>query len=141
MILIFSFMLNNGVIDSLKTSKHLAEKISAIRSSTYVLINYGSFEETLLFYTGKRLYLAGYMGELEMGAQHPDARPYFLSEDSFRKLFSSGKPALVVIKSKRLHQFKSNNSAFQLLTCEDELCLIGNEAFLQQYKGNAARLF
>ncbi len=130
--LVLGIMVNADVIDRVKTSKHVADLTKLEDNRAPLLVNYHSFEESIPFYTGKRLYIAGYKGELEMGAEHPDARPYFLDEDAFRTLYFSDQPVLVIVKSKRLGAFKENYGSVELLKCRDELCLVPNKAQMEK---------
>lgn len=95
-------MLHPNVVDKFNTTKELAREIITISGPAPIVINYGSFDETLPFYLKRRTYIAEYLGELKMGSKYPDAKDYFLDKDNFIRLFRSDQPVLVVLKKKRL---------------------------------------
>jgi uncharacterized membrane protein YuzA (DUF378 family) len=73
-------MFHVKVIDEQKTTKDLAKIIISSFPRKALIVNLGSFKETLPFYTGRRIYIADYQGELTMGSKYPDATPYFLDK-------------------------------------------------------------
>jgi hypothetical protein len=125
---VIGIMLHSHVIDRLNTTKGLAQAIRDAGEERVIIVNYGSFDETLPFYLGKRTYLAEYTGELEMGAKYPDSKAFFLSRDDVARLFRSDSPVLVVVKEKRLAEMKSLGITNQDTTCQDERCLIANRS-------------
>ena len=121
-------MLHSGVVDRFNTTKRLAATIRAAGEERALVVNYGSFDETLPFYLGKRTYLAEFTGELEMGAAYPDALAFFLDRDRVVRLFQSDRPIFVVAKAKRLPEMKRLGIANAETTCCDERCMIPNRA-------------
>ena len=101
-----SVMLHPHMVDRFNTTKQLAREISSISGPAPIVINYGSFDETLPFYLKRRTYIAEHLGELEMGSKYPDAKDYFLDKDNLARLFRSDRPVLVVLKAKRLSRLK-----------------------------------
>ncbi len=128
LILVLTLMLHTAVIDRLNSTKELAQIINREKAKTeVVVVDYGSFEETLPFYTRQRILIASYEGELAMGASYPDAKDFFLSREAFAKLFNSDKQVLAVIKESRLRALAGlgvHNAT--LLACQDGRCLISN---------------
>ena len=123
-----AIMLHSGVVDRFNTTKRLAATIREAGEERALVVDYGSFDETLPFYLGKRTYLAEFAGELEMGAAYPDAKAFFLDRDGVVRLFQSDRPVFVVAKAKRLPEMKRLGIADAEMTCDDERCLIPNRA-------------
>jgi 4-amino-4-deoxy-L-arabinose transferase-like glycosyltransferase len=127
--LIFAAMLMNNldVMDRLNTTKRLAQTYNEQRTDGSLLVNYGSFEESLPFYTKGRVTLVSYTGELEMGSLYPDARDFFLSEEQFLELFRSGRKVFVVVKASRLKRLREKGLMdFHMLASQNERYLISN---------------
>jgi len=110
------------------TTKRLAQRINAEKKPDAIIVNYGSFEETLPFYIGGRTYLVSYTGELEMGSKYKDAKEFFLNEDEFVRLFRSEKDVWVVFKIKKFVRLKEllHIDANNIITCQDNRCLMNN---------------
>ena len=128
LVIIVFLMLHTPLIDRLNSTKGLAQIINQRKASSGVVVNYGSFEETLPFYTRGRVFIASYQGELAMGARYPDTKELFLSPEAFVTLFNSGKQVLAVLKEprlQRLHELGVRN--LTLLGCQDTRCLISNQ--------------
>jgi 4-amino-4-deoxy-L-arabinose transferase-like glycosyltransferase len=127
--IIVLLMLHAPVIDRLSSTKELAQLVSQRRAGPEaVVVNYGSFEETLPFYTRGRVLIVSYQGELAMGATYPDTKELFLSPEAFVTLFHSDKQVLAVLKEPRLHSLRElgiRNPV--LLGCQDGRCLISNQ--------------
>jgi 4-amino-4-deoxy-L-arabinose transferase-like glycosyltransferase len=128
LVIIVLLMLHARVIDSLNTAKELAHTINQQKAKAeVVVVNYGSFDETLPFYIRQRVLIASYQGELAMGATYPDTKDFFLSPEAFVTLFNSGKQVLAVLKESRLarlHELGVRNPT--LLGCQGGRCLISN---------------
>ncbi len=125
---VIGIMLHSHVIDRLNTTKGLAQAIHKVGKENAVVVNYGSFDETLPFYLGKRTYLAEFTGELQMGSEYPDSKGSFLNRDEVVRLFHSDSPVLVVAKAKRLAEMKKLGIEGSQTTCRDERCLIVNRS-------------
>jgi 4-amino-4-deoxy-L-arabinose transferase-like glycosyltransferase len=114
------------VIDGFNTTKNLARAV-VMGSNDAAVVNYGTFDETLPFYTGRRTYIADYRGELEMGSRYADGRPFFLDKNELLRLFRSDRPVFVVCKAKRLSGLKELGIVgVQPPLCQDNRCLIAN---------------
>jgi len=122
-------MLHPHVVDKFNTTKELAREISAISGPATIVINYGSFDETLPFYLKRRTCIAEHLGELEMGSKYPDAKDHFLDKGNFVRLFRSDQPVLVVLKAKRLSRLKTAGiEGGTLIAYHDKRYLIANKA-------------
>ena len=125
---VIGIMLHSHVIDRLSTTKGLAAAMRKAGKDNAIVVNYGSFDETLPFYLGKRTYLAEYTGELQMGSEYPDSKGFFLNRDEVVRLFHSDRPVFVVVKAKRLAEMKKLGIEDADMTCQDQRCLIANRS-------------
>jgi 4-amino-4-deoxy-L-arabinose transferase-like glycosyltransferase len=122
-------MLHPHVIDKLNTTKELAREINTMSGPVPIVINYGSFDETLPFYLKKGTYIANHLGELEMGSKYPDAKDHFLDTEQSASMFRSDRPVFVVLKAKRLSRLQiAGIEHGTMLACQDKRCLIANKA-------------
>jgi 4-amino-4-deoxy-L-arabinose transferase-like glycosyltransferase len=129
LVIFTGIMLYSHVIDGFNTTKTLARHIGEAGSPHAVVVNYGSFDETLPFYLKKGTLIANYRGELEMGAAYGDAKGRFLDEEGFTRLFGSDCPVFVVVKEKRLSRLKAAGiEGGAVLGCYDKRWLIANKA-------------
>ncbi len=120
------------VIDGFNTTKSLARAIVETHTADAAIVNYNTFDETLPFYVGKRIYVADYKGELEIGSQYADARPFFLDTDGLLRLYRSDRPVFVVCKAKRLSQLKQLGvEGAGAMICRDDRCVIANRPVLK----------
>ncbi|MEI6154930.1 MAG: hypothetical protein WCQ90_12680 [Deltaproteobacteria bacterium] len=114
-------------IDSLNSTKGLSGTIKRNIHEGDLLINYGTYDQTLPFYTGRNVIIASYKGELEMGSKYDDAKNIFISEDDFIKLFKSEKRVLSVLKTKRLKTLMEKlPENITIIDYQSERCLIKN---------------
>ncbi|HAR94519.1 MAG TPA: hypothetical protein DCR97_00925, partial [Deltaproteobacteria bacterium] len=128
--LIVLVMLHSNVLDDQRTAKALAETIKRSTNPAAAVVIYGSFEQTIPFYTGRRVYLADYTGELKMGAKYPDAKPFFLTKQEFQELLDSDKLVFCVVKEKRLDNLVHKaGRRIEILGCQNERCLISNQPY------------
>jgi 4-amino-4-deoxy-L-arabinose transferase-like glycosyltransferase len=119
------------VIDGFNTTKDLARAIIETRQADAAIVNFATFDETLPFYTKRRIYVADYEGELEMGSQYADARPFFLDTDGLLRLFRSDRPVFVVCRGKRLSRLRQLGiEGAGAAVCQDDRCVIANRPVL-----------
>jgi 4-amino-4-deoxy-L-arabinose transferase-like glycosyltransferase len=133
LVVIIALMFYTGVIDSLTTTKAIAREIERLSGPDAVVVNYGAFDETLPFYLSRRIYIADFTGELEMGAKYDDTRKYFLSKDEFAAMVQSGRSVFVVTKMKRfpvLQQLGIDTT--RILARQDNRVLLANPRALRQ---------
>jgi hypothetical protein len=120
-------MLNVDTIDKINTTKRFARLIMTKSPAPERIVNYGAFDETLPFYLGKKVIIASYTGELEMGSHYEDARDTFITEAEFFKAFSSDTKMVVLMKAKRLKWVKGSlGSNMKVIECSNERCLVAN---------------
>jgi 4-amino-4-deoxy-L-arabinose transferase-like glycosyltransferase len=104
--LVLLIMLNTNTLDSLNTTKRLSDIVNREGNNVRYLLTYGSFEETLPFYTKRRVLVASYKGELEMGSACDDTKAFFLTDADFVKLFNGNSGVYCVVKASKLLRLK-----------------------------------
>jgi 4-amino-4-deoxy-L-arabinose transferase-like glycosyltransferase len=118
-------MLHAHVIDRFNTTKDLAQIINETKTDASIIVNYGSFDETLPFYTRGRTYIVSYTGELEMGAKYPEERHFFLNDEEFMRMLQSDRDIRVVFKHKKLSRLKELGiEGTNILYCQDNRCVL-----------------
>jgi len=126
-IMVVMLMLNSDIVDRINTTKQLSATIRGLKPAPEHVVNYLSLDETLPFYLKKKVLIAGYKGELEMGAAYEDSRHIFISEFDFIKLLGSGTPTVAVLKEKKLKWLKTMaGDRFRVIECRSERCLVAN---------------
>jgi 4-amino-4-deoxy-L-arabinose transferase-like glycosyltransferase len=99
-------ILNANTIDKVNTTKKLATMINQEGSKVEYLFTYGTFEETLPFYTKRPVLVVSFKGELEMGSGYEDAKRFFLTEEEFLRLFDGRQGAYCVVRGRKLEWLK-----------------------------------
>jgi 4-amino-4-deoxy-L-arabinose transferase-like glycosyltransferase len=121
-------LLNLNIIDMLNTTKKISNLINEKKYNYDYIINYASYDQTLPFYTKKRIIIASYKGELEMGSQYNDSKNYFIDEDTLINLYKTDKRIFCVLKEKKLNRLKEKISdKISIINCYNERCLITNK--------------
>jgi 4-amino-4-deoxy-L-arabinose transferase-like glycosyltransferase len=121
-------MVHVRLIDRLDTTKELALAVRQVQKGDAAVVNYAAFDETLPFYLGRRVYLADYKGELEMGSKYPDSEGTFLGQEAFLQLFRSERPVLVVFKERRIDRLRGLGIEESPVLCRAGRCLIANRS-------------
>jgi 4-amino-4-deoxy-L-arabinose transferase-like glycosyltransferase len=124
--LMIGLLFNLGPADKLRTTKGLASLINAWAAPSDIVVNYGSFHETLPFYTKRPVYLVSHKGELRMGSEYPDSVHRFLDDSEFIRLFNSDRRVFCVLKTKRLPHLAELGIRGIEIGREGEKCLIYN---------------
>jgi 4-amino-4-deoxy-L-arabinose transferase-like glycosyltransferase len=121
-------MMHTSIIDKVNTTKELAQLINREKAGAQLdVVNYSSFDETLPFYTGQKVYIASYKGELEMGSTYQDTKQMFLSNEEFKHLFTSDGKVLCVLKATRLQRLRDLGiENVQVIACQGGKCLVSN---------------
>ena len=79
------------------------------------------------FYTKKRIVVASYKGELEMGAEYEDAKDSFITHEEFAELFTSTARVVAVVSKKRLIRIEeAAGDRVKVLGLQGERYLIAN---------------
>lgn len=128
--LIMLIMLHSHVLDGQRTAKALAQTVNRSITPPAAVVIYGSYEQTIPFYTRRRVYIADYTGELKMGAKYPDAKPFFLTKQELQGLFESDKLVFCIVKEKRAEDLVHEaGRTIEVLGCQNERCLISNQPY------------
>ncbi len=126
-VFVCAIMFHADTLDKLNTTKSIAMNINKQRSEGDIIINYGSLDQTLMFYTKQRVIIASYTGELDMGAKYDDAKGYFIDENEFLRIAGSDKKAFFVVKEKKLIHLKERLfKGLRLIDCMNDRCLFTN---------------
>jgi len=80
-----------------KSSKELALVAQRVTSQGGCLVSFG-YEQSLPFYTGKRVMVVGDRGELEFGSRQGDQAAWFVDETGFMRLWQGERPVVVLLK-------------------------------------------
>jgi hypothetical protein len=65
-----------------------------------------NYEQGFPFYAGRRVVIAGAMGELEFGAKIGDQSSWFMEQEQLPELWDSGRHVIVLIKPNDLEKLK-----------------------------------
>lgn len=126
--LVTLIMWHTNILDSQRTTKALAEIVNRYSNPSTMLVTYHSYEQTLPFYTRRRVHIVDFAGELEMGSKYADAKGFFLTEKEFQALLESGKPVFCILKQKRREELAElTGRKLTILTCKNERCLASNQ--------------
>ncbi len=88
------------------SSRELCRMVKDAAGSDTVVVSVG-YEQGLPFYAGRRVVIAGGMGELEFGANIGDQSAWFIDRPHFTELWDSGRHVIALIKQKELKQLES----------------------------------
>ena len=84
-------------IELKKSSKELALQARRIAPPDGCLVSFG-YEQSLPFYTGKRVVVVGDRGELEFGSRQGNQLAWFIEEPDFMRLWQGKRPVVVMLK-------------------------------------------
>jgi 4-amino-4-deoxy-L-arabinose transferase-like glycosyltransferase len=131
--IIIILMFYTQVIDRFTTTKEIAREIERRAGSDAVVVNYGSFDETLPFYLSRRTYIADFTGELEMGAKYEDTKKYFIGKKELTEMIRGTVPVFVVTKVKRLPVLRELGiDTTAILARQDQRVLLANPRALER---------
>ncbi len=125
--IVLGLMLHAHVIDGFNTTKELAQAINRSATNGSYVVSYGTYHQTLPFYTRNKTYVVDGTGELEMGSGYPDAKGLFFGQEELQQLFRSRNQVWVVFKKKKLDQMKKLGITSDGIICRDNRCLISNK--------------
>ncbi len=94
------------VSEKMASSRELCRMVKENAGPDTAVVSVG-YEQGLPFYAGRRVILAGSMGELEFGAQRGDQSAWFMEEGRFPSLWDSGRHVVALITSADLVKLKS----------------------------------
>jgi hypothetical protein len=84
-------------IELKKSSKELALQARRTATPDSCLVSFG-YEQSLPFYTGKRVVVVGNRGELEFGSRQGNQLAWFIEEPDFMRLWQGKRPVVVMLK-------------------------------------------
>ncbi|MDR3579220.1 MAG: glycosyltransferase family 39 protein [Oryzomonas sp.] len=84
-------------IEYRKSSKELARLAGQITPPDGSLVSFG-YEQSLPFYTGRRVVVVGNKGELEFGSKRGDQENWFIEIPDFKRLWQGGQQVVVLLK-------------------------------------------
>ncbi len=87
-------------------SRELCRMVKATAGPDTAVVSVG-YEQGLPFYAGRRVILAGNMGELEFGAQRGDQSSWFMEEGRLPALWDSERPVVALITPDSLVKLKT----------------------------------
>ncbi|HEY3307218.1 MAG TPA: glycosyltransferase family 39 protein [Desulfuromonadaceae bacterium] len=92
-----------GGIEFKKSSKELALLVRQAISDNDRLVTFG-YEQSLPFYTGRRVIVVGSRGELEFGSKQGDQSAWFIEESDFKRLWQGERKVIALLKEAEYEQ-------------------------------------
>lgn len=106
-ILAFSLALSmqhlQGEVYKDQTSYYISQAINKEKNVVNI-INYKDFYHGIVYYTGKRVILADFTGELEFGSKHGDNDAYFINNEEMKRLYNNDKGTIIIVKEKNIDE-------------------------------------
>lgn len=87
------------------SSRELCRLVKDHAGPDTVVVSAG-YEQGFPFYAGRRVVVAGAMGELEFGAKIGDQSAWFIKQEQLPELWDSGRHVVVLIKQNELEKLK-----------------------------------
>ena len=88
------------------SSRELCSMVKDYAGPDTVVVS-ADYEQGFPFYAGRRVVIAGGMGELEFGAKIGDQSAWFIKKEQLPELWDSGRHVIVLIKPNDLEKFKT----------------------------------
>jgi len=108
------------------SSRELCRMVRNVAGPETAVVSVG-YEQGFPFYAGRRVIIAGGMGELEFGAKIGDQSAWFMEQDQFPALWDSGRHVVALIKPNDLDQLKLKmKTPYKLLGEDSRKLLISN---------------
>ncbi len=95
-----------GMAEKKASSKELSRMVKEYAGPDTVVVSAG-YEQGFPFYAGRRVVIAGGMGELEFGAKIGDQSAWFIKQEQLPELWESGRHVIVLIKENDLAKLKT----------------------------------
>lgn len=86
-----------------QTSYYISQAINKEKNVVNI-INYKDFYHGIVYYTGKRVILADFTGELEFGSKHGDNDAYFINNEEMKRLYHNDKGTIIIVKEKNIDE-------------------------------------
>ncbi|WP_281185294.1 glycosyltransferase family 39 protein [Trichlorobacter lovleyi] len=90
-----------------KSSRELGQKAGQLLKKDGVLASFG-YEQSLPFYTGRRVVVVGSKGELEFGSKRGDQSDWFIDEERFVKLWQGERQIIALLKQDELKRIEGS---------------------------------
>ena len=87
-----------------RTNKPLALLVREQAPPEAFVATFG-YEQTVPFYTGRRVIVVGNMGELDFGSRQGDQTAWFIDSPAFQRLWDGDRQLFVVLRREELAQF------------------------------------
>jgi 4-amino-4-deoxy-L-arabinose transferase-like glycosyltransferase len=116
-----------GKLAERKAAPELARIVSRDFREGDRIACYGWYQQDLPFYTGKRVVLVGYKGELEFGCNQGDNSEWFIDYAAFNRLWDSPVRVFTLIKQRDLGRLQSGvKSPVKILGRKSDTILVSN---------------
>jgi hypothetical protein len=90
-----------------KTMKELALLVREKAEEGALIVSYNGYDQSLPFYSQRRVVVVGDMGELKFGSEQGDQSSWFIDRAGFNRLWDSAAPLYVLINKQELDQLRS----------------------------------
>jgi 4-amino-4-deoxy-L-arabinose transferase-like glycosyltransferase len=97
-----------GKLAERKATPELAQIVSRNFRAGDKIACYGWYQQGLPFYTGERVIVVGYKGELSFGSDQGDNTAWFISPEEFNRLWDSQVRVFTLIKKTNLELLRSS---------------------------------
>ncbi len=91
-----------------QSAYYVSQQINTLNTQDALIINYGEFYHGTVFYTGQRVALANFKGELEFGSTKPSGQGWFFDNAQLNDLWNSEKHIIIVVKERYLSDCKES---------------------------------
>ncbi len=116
-----------GKLAARKATPELARIAAREFRAGDIIACYGWYQQGLPFYTGQRVLVVGYKGELEFGSNQGDNSAWFISREAFDKLWDSPVRILALVKGPDLGVLRSGTKTpAKILGQNGKIFLISN---------------
>ncbi|NVN98479.1 MAG: glycosyltransferase family 39 protein [Geobacteraceae bacterium] len=92
-----------------KTSKTMALKVNELSKQGDLVASFG-YDQTLPFYSKRRIVVVGGMSELEFGSKQGDQSEWFIDNGRFMKEWNSDRRVFLILRN---HELESNRNLFK----------------------------
>lgn len=80
----------------------VSQKINEINPQKDLIVNYGEYYHGIVFYTGERVALSDFKGEMEYGLSQPSGQGWYYDGEALNQLWNSDKRIIIVVKDRYL---------------------------------------
>lgn len=116
-----------GKLAARKTTPELADLINQMYRDGDRISCYGWYQQGIPFYTGKRVIIVGYKGELEFGSNQGNNSAWFIDNAEFVRLWDAPARMFTLIKAPDLARLRSETGTpIRILGQKGNMFLISN---------------